>query len=392
MYISSIPTIPEKLPWVDVSFDKRLAMMTRGSPRAAYYYSSPDTSTFRYRAYNMCQALAAVNGRNRPAASWFSDEDLDFMTHVLDACDVLVLCRNSLYNDQIARIASQARARNRKILFDVDDLVFDPAYVHLIMHTLGVDTHVAKNWDFWHGYVGRVGATYSLCDGALVTNSVLARQAEAWSHKPARIIPNFLNREQQETSDRVWSLKEESGWRRDNRIHLGYFSGSPSHNQDFRLIASAIARVMDEDSSIWLRVVGFLDAVPELARHSQRVELLPLADFVNLQGLIGSVEMNLVPLQDNTFTNCKSDLKWFEAAVVGALTIASPIHAYRDVVKDGHNGWLARPHEWSNILRYVCRHIGDLGGVVRNARAEARERYGWDRQASNIEAALFGEW
>src|ERR1700722_3208120 len=206
-----------------------MARMTRGSPRAAYFYSVPDTSTFRYRAYNISQSLTACGGPGRPSAGWFIDADLEQMGRVLDACDVLVLCRNSLYTDRIARLAAQARARNRRILFDVDDLVFDPAYAHLMVDTLGLDKHNPAVWDYWFAYIGRVGATYSLCDGALVTNDYLGARARAWSSKPVRVIPNFLNREQQDISDRVWEAKDSTAWTNDGRIHLGYFSGSPSH-------------------------------------------------------------------------------------------------------------------------------------------------------------------
>ena len=63
--------------------------------------------------------------------------------------------------------------------------------------------------------------------------------------------------------------------------------------------------------------------------------------------------MNLVPLQDNTFTNCKSELKWFEAAIVGGLTVASPTFTYRGVIEPGVNGWLAASHEWDVALREI---------------------------------------
>lgn len=365
----------------------------RGSPRAAYFYSVPDTSTFRYRAYNVAQSLAASNSRTRPSAGWFTEDDLDRMGRVLDNCDVLVLCRNSLYNDRIARLAAQARARNRRILFDVDDLVFDPGYVHLLMDTLDQDMRNPAIWDYWFGYVGRVSATYGLCDGALVTNAYLAARAEAWSKKPARVIPNFLNREQQEVSDRIWRAKEANTWARNGRTHIAYFSGSPSHRRDFGLVAPTIARLMDEDRSLRLRVVGFLEPAPELLRHHARIEFLPLQDFLNLQREIGAVEVNLVPIQDNPFTNCKSELKWFEAAVVGALTIASPVYAYRGIMDHARNGWLAEPQTWDTILKEVLRDIDAYRTeVAPRAREAARERFGWDRQSATIEAGLFGSW
>jgi glycosyltransferase involved in cell wall biosynthesis len=370
-----------------------MALMMRGSLRAAYFYSIPDTSTFRYRAFNVAQSLTASSARGRASAAWFTEVDLDRMGRVLDACDVLVLCRNSLYTDRVARLAAQARARNRRILFDVDDLVFDAAYTHLLIDTLDEDVRDSAVWDYWFGYVGRVAATYALCDGALVTNNYLARRAEAWSGKPARVIPNFLNREQQDVSDRIWEAKEAGRWARDGRTHLAYFSGSPSHDRDLGLVSPAIAHLMDEDTSLWLRIVGFLEPGPELARHHARIELLPLQDFINLQREIGAVEVNLVPLQDNPFTNCKSELKWFEAAVVGALTIASPTYTYRGVVDHGRNGWLAGSHAWKATLREVLRDVDThRADIAPRAREEARDRYGWDRQATAIVAALFADW
>ena len=391
MYTAAFPRSENVTPW-HLSFDDRMALLRAGSPRAAYYYSTPDTSTFRYRAYNIAQALGAPERRGASAA-WFVEADIHRIGRVLDACDVLVICRNSLYNDRVASIAAQARARGRPVLFDVDDLVFDQSYTHLLMDTLDQDMRNPASWNYWFAYVGRVAATYALCDGALVTNSYLAARAEAWSGKPARVIPNFLNREQQSLSDRIWDAKTANGWLRDGRTHLGYFSGSPSHDRDFGLVAPALARLMDEDPTLWLRVVGFLGDQPELTRHRDRIETLPLLDFLSLQREIGAIEVNLVPLLDNPFTNCKSELKWFEAAVVGALTIASPTHSYCGVIHDATTGWLANSYGWESALREV---LADLDGhrvtVGPRARAAAQAQFGWDRQAATIEAALFDPW
>jgi glycosyltransferase involved in cell wall biosynthesis len=386
-----VPAIQYRAPW-DIPFDDRLSMLRRGSPRAAYFYSVPDTSTFRYRAYNVAQALTASPPGRGPSASWFTEADLGQSGRVLDACDVLILCRNSLYTERVARLAAQARARHRRILFDVDDLVFDPAYIHLLMDTLGVNMREEAVWNYWFSYVGRVGATFALCDGAIVTNEYLAEHARSWSGKPARVIPNFLNREQQEFSDRIWDAKAANGWARDGRTHVAYFSGSPSHARDFGLVSSTVARLMDDDASLWLRIVGFLEPGPELNRHRSRIEYLPLQDFINLQREIGAVEVNLVPLQDNPFTNCKSELKWFEAAIVGALTIASPTYTYERIIKDGCNGWLSHAHTWEAKLREILASLDDHRALIApRAREQARESFGWDRQAEIIVAGLFAD-
>ncbi len=389
MFTSGVAPVAYQAPW-QIGFAERLAMLTRGSPRAAYYYERPDTSTFRYRVFNVAQSLAA-GPPGGASAAWFDGDDLDRMDRVLDLCDVLVLCRTR-YTDRIARLVEHARARGRRVLFDVDDLVFDPDYAHLILDTLGSDLRSVAVWDDWFAYVGRMAAAFRLCDGALVTNRYLAdRAAEAFGDgRPVRVIPNYLERAQQELSEQIWQAKAQSGWARDDRVHLGYFSGTPTHNRDFALLAAPLARLMDEDARLHLRVVGFLDLGPDLARHAARVEAVPLQDYMNLQRLVGEVEVNLVPLQDNVFTNCKSALKWFEAAPLGTLTVATPTYTYRQAIQHGETGWLAPSHGWEEVLRPILRDIDGHAAVAAQGRAAALDQHGWRRQDAAITAALFG--
>ena len=57
-----------------------------------------------------------------------------------------------------------------------------------------------------------------------------------------------------------------------------------------------------------------------------------------------------MPLQYNAFTNCKSELKYFEAAVVGTQTIASPMFTYARAIRHGENGYLAQAHQWADRI------------------------------------------
>lgn len=390
MFTADIDPVAYSDPW-DIPFDARFAMLTAGTPRAAYFYARPDTSTFRYRAYNIARSMSV--GR-RGSVAWFTENDVDQMGRVLDNCDVFVLCRNSLYNERVARIAAQARVRGVPILFDVDDLVFDPSYIHLLMDTLDQDTNSDGALNYWFSYVSRVSATFGLCDGAIATNSVLAAKTQEFSGKPARVIRNALNREQQDVSNRIVEAKARSGGARDGRLHLGYFSGSPSHNRDFAMVAGPIGQLMDIHSNLHLRVVGFLNDIPALERHRDRIELIPLTDFMNLQREIGAVEINLVPLLDNAFTNCKSELKWFEASIVGGLTVASPIHSYRGAIEHGRTGWLCPAHRWQTTLAELIEVVADPvthQRVLDEARTTALDGFGWDRQADHIADALFAD-
>ena len=156
----------------------------------------------------------------------------------------------------------------------------------------------------------------------------------------------------------------------------------------------ALARLLDRDPRLVVRVVGFLEPGDELLRHRDRMEVHPLQDFLNLQRLTAEVEVNIVPLQDNLFTNCKSELKYFEAAICGTLTVASPTFVFRNAITDGHTGFLACAHEWEAKLQAAIAAVEEpdaYAAIAERAFIHAKSVYGWNRQARAIVAAVFGD-
>jgi glycosyltransferase involved in cell wall biosynthesis len=352
-------------------------MLLAGSPRIAYYYSRPDTSTFRYRVFNMVEALKMA--APEASATWFTSEDGWRAVDAVSIADVLVVSR-APYTAHVASIINRAHATGTRVFFDVDDLVFDPRYAHLIMEVLDQPLD-EPGLEYWFAYLARLGETLRLCDAAITTNDLLGARLRDLRDVPVFVIPNFLNRAQLDISRHVLDSKRRSNYARNDRVHLGYFSGTPSHNRDFQIIEQSLANIMDDEPSVALRIVGFLDPGPMLARHRARIEVLPLQDFVNLQRVIGETEINLVPLQDNAFTNCKSDLKYFEAAIVGTVTIASPTNLFRNSIRHGENGFLATSQEWATVLRQVIQNIDAVDEVVENAAEDAIARYSPASQA-----------
>jgi Glycosyl transferases group 1 len=159
------------------------------------------------------------------------------------------------------------------------------------------------------------------------------------------------------------------------------------------LATSAICRLLARDSRIVLRVVGFFNPGPELRRYRDRIEFYPLQDFLNLQRLIAEVEINIAPLQDNTFTNCKSELKFFEAAICGTLTLATPTFSFRNSIAHGKTGFLVPSHAWDPALEEAVAIVEDKSryeAVATAASEYVQAAYGWDCHAHTIARAVFG--
>ena len=382
--LSSIPAVAYRPPWMQ-SLQDRLRTLARGKRRVAYFYENPDNSTFRYRVYNMAQVLN--HGAGDVSAAYFFLGDLHRLDEIADLADMLVICRTR-YDHQVNHLIDAFRVRRKKVLYDTDDLVFNLDYVHLLIKTLDVDVNDQQLWNHWFSYLGRLGATLKLCDGAITTNDYLARQIQEFAAVPVTIVPNFMNQEQLELSDRIYEAKRGLAPTANEYIHFGYFSGSPSHNRDFALVASALESALEEDARLAVVVVGYIDAGPGLKRFGNRVTRFPFTDYVNLQRLIGSVEFNLMPLQHNVFTHSKSELKYFEAAVVGTQSIASPTYTYERAIQHGDNGYLAQAHQWLSIIRQALREIDQYPAMAQRSRADAREKYAWFNQRACILAAL----
>lgn len=384
----STPALAYRDPWL-IPFSERIRQFLRGRQRIAYLYDEPDNSTFRYRVYNMIQALEA-SGQNDVSASFFRAAEYDRIGHLIDQADVVVICR-CRYAAPLASLILRARRKGRRVLFDVDDLVIDTRRIHLIMDTLNADTRDPVVLDWWYAYVGRLQATLQHCDGAITTNQHLASLIETVSGNPCTVIPNFMNREQLAISQTLFEEKQEAGFAQGEHITLGYFSGSPSHKKDFDLVSGMLARLLAQEERLRVAIAGYIELTPDLQPHADRVTYIPFQDFINLQRKVASVDINLMPLQNNLFTHCKSELKYFEAGAVGTVSIASPTYTYARAIRDGENGFLARDHEWDTVVRKVLalmQEPGEYGRIASEARRDSVERFSYENFGEAVRALL----
>jgi len=376
-------------PWEREAIEDRFASKMLRAGCVVWLYERPDSSTFRYRVWNMVEALRAIDF----PATWCRVDEIPVLLSKLDGIATIVLARVR-YDATVAALIVAARSRGIKLLYDCDDLVFDSSYVHLLLDTLDLDTRPAALFDQWFAYVGRIEATAKLCDGGIATNQVLATKLGDVVDGTVRVVPNFLNRLQQEASEQLLRAKVASGFKSDKPTLVGYFSGTPSHRRDFAVAIPALVRLLQKDSQIRIRIVGYMDDIGPLLGFSDQLERVPLLNWVALQKSVAEVDINIAPLQDNDFTNCKSDLKYFEAASVGTWTIASPTVPFRDAIGAPGGqplGRLCQADEWDEALEEavsLVRSQERYAAAVDAAIDGIRTRYGWNQSTDRIREAI----
>ena len=380
---------------------ERLATLSKGQHRVAYFAENVHSSTFRYRAANMAEVLNAPvkAGDLQTSAACFFSSDLHHTEYIVHNADSLVVSR-ARYDAGLAELVRQFKAQGKRVWFDIDDLVFDTQLIDLIIKTGGQEPS-DEVLNYWYGVVGRMAQALRLCDGVITTNAYLAEKVRQFVDVPVQVIPNFINQAQLRVSEPLYQRKLAAGFpqgERAERIKLGYFSGSASHNGDLALMAGALERVMAADPRVELVLVGHLDL--ELAFGSRfggylkghlasRVTLHPFTDYLTLQQLIAQVDFNLVPLQSNDFTHCKSELKFFDAAVVGTLSIASPTYAYARAIRHGENGYLAGDEQWEAVLHQAIDRRPNYARLAAAAYQDVQRRFVWSTQRTAVMQALF---
>lgn len=385
IHLTDINPLPYADPW-NINLLDRFNQLIKGKKRVAYFYEKADNSTFRYRIYNMTQTINLCH--EAISASYFFLEDAPYFEDIAEQADMLVICR-ARYNHEVNQLIHQFKKRGKKVLFDVDDLVFNTNHAHLIMSTLDADITCSNTWDFWFSYISRIGETLKLCDGAITTNQYLAEQIQSFADIPVSVIPNFMNKEQLEFSEMLYKKKQSIKPGENDLIHLGYFSGSPSHNKDFNLVSSSFVNLFDQHSKLRLVLVGYINIPDELYKYKERITKYPFHDFINLQKLIASVEFNLMPLQNNLFTNCKSELKYFEAAIVGTLSIASPSYTYGKAIDHTNNGYLAQAHQWESTINLALNNMENYQAMAAVSFDLSKNKYAWHNQLECVLNALF---
>ena len=289
----------------------------------------------RYRVLNKAEQLRkngfAVKVVN---ASKFILSQAQYASHII--------IYRAPWSAQLQLLCDLAREEHKPVYFDIDDLVFDTLYTDQLSYTQGLSEKEKGNYD---AGVKNYGKMLAACDGAITSTNQL--KEELLKYKDSVLLNrNLASSELIAVSSQF--LKEDFGV--DDRIKIGYFSGSISHNENFELIKPAIKEVLDNYPYVELHIVGHLDIPQDMKQYSQRIVIHEYVDWKALPQLISQVDINLAPLVDSVFNRAKSEIKWIEAALVKVPTIASHIGAFADMMIDGQTGLLAKDSEWKEKL------------------------------------------
>ena len=270
------------------------------------------------------------------------------------------------WTKEIDEAITLAKALNKKVLFDTDDLDFDIKYANRNTYVKELSPYEKQ---FNEKNIILMRKTLSLCEGAITTTEIIAKELKNY-------VPEvFINHNV--ASEEMWKLSENVLKKKNSsEIIIGYISNSVSQGSNIKIIIPYLAKILLEFRNVKLLFLGQLDLPNDLKGFSSQIIVKKSISKEKLPELIAEMDINIIPLKNCIFNEAKSENEWFEAALVKVPTIASNIGAFKQAILHGKTGLLCtNPEDWYNAMKTLI--IDDLLriNIASNALEVCKEEY-----------------
>ena len=340
----------------------------------------PIGTTHRYRCIHLQEQLQSL-GYHAHVVEWFDESAVD--PKQVASYDVIFLYRLPMWV-RIRQVVEEARALGKPLIFDTDDLVFEPDLIdqhravksltpaEQVMHAEGV-----------RGYL----ETLQACDVTVTATPVLAELARRRA-RPAYVHRNALGRDMLAFADELYKQRRHRA--KSDRIVIGYGSGTATHDVDFEEAAGALVDVLGRHPEVELWIAGPLSLPVELERFGERLHRFPLTDWRGWFELASRMDIALAPLEmENVFCRAKSEIKFVEAGALGVPVIASDIDPYRDAITHGEDGLLAaNESDWRRALMTLIENAQQRKALGERARRTVLQHYSPTTRATQLAGIL----
>ncbi|GAA0569534.1 hypothetical protein GCM10009416_04960 [Craurococcus roseus] len=361
----------------------------RGRTRVVFVSGEHDTPGHLYRVVRPAAAAASVGAET----DWMRPDEIPCRLDEVRAADVLWIWRAS-WSDGIASAAEAARGAGARVVFDVDDLMVDPGLARCDVID-GIRSQDLTE-DMVRDHYSRIRATMAAADLCLAPTEELAAHMRQ-AGMPARVLPNGFDHDTFATSR--LAARRRAVEPPDGLVRIGYAGGSRTHQRDFALCAHAVAAALRAQPECRLvafrspdgtRAILDVEEFPAFRGLEDRIEWRNFVPLERLPDELARFDVNLAPLETgNPFCEAKSELKFFEAALAGVPTIASPTGPYRRAIRHGETGFLAStPDDWKRSLERLVADAPLRGRVAGAARREVLWTYGPERRAEQVGSLL----
>ncbi|GAB0117356.1 glycosyltransferase [Acidisoma sp. 7E03] len=339
-----------------------------------------DLGLSQCRFYRVEQKRAQLETLGIESAIFDFHSDTEAFLRRLSTFDAVIFYRVTATPD-IVQAIDATRAAGKPSFYEIDDLMFDAkrfpdsfeSYGGQITRSLYATLVIAP---------AQLRAAMALCDFAVASTPALARQMATVLGKERVFLHRNALHEPHEALLRAAPPPASGG-----RVKIFYGSGTKAHNEDFDAFAApALLRVLQEQPQVDLVIVGYLTLPPSFAPFRSRITRIdPIWDIALYWQVMATADIAIAVLKPGLIADCKSEIKWLEAALLAIPSVVTATETYREVVEAGRTGLLATtPEEWHAALTRLVTQPELRRSIGRAARERVLRGYGRPAMAQSL--------
>ena len=355
-------------------------VLAAGLPTAkfAMFISGSPGDALRYRSEYQAEELRFL-GLTVDTAR-FDHVDYD---QILSRYQMFLLHRVP-HTPHIETFIAQAKSIGKPVLFDTDDLVFNERLIGDVKAT----RYLPKGeYRLYVDGVQRYHRTLSMCSGAIVTTEPLRHAvSELFPDMPVFVNRNAMGDEMFKQAELALQRSRPD----DGIVRIAYLSGTWTHQDDFDQVVPALEELLPKYRHVELHLVGHIQVPRRLSTLSEQVKTVPFMPWYELPDFMRTMDIVLAPLELNSrFAAAKSELKYFEAGLVGVPTVATDIPSYRFAIEPGRNGFLcATAADWLHALETLIDNPDLRAQMGNESRQHVLRRYSTRARAPEFRSVV----
>jgi glycosyltransferase involved in cell wall biosynthesis len=307
------------------------------------------------------------------------------MVKCLDDASVIVIPR--MMEDKFIEFAVELKKKGLKIVIDHDDNMFKISPLSPHYEAFGVENvKVPINGsliDLWQDgkninltenkrRVDNFKRALQVADIVTVTQPILADVYREYNQN-VKILPNCVD----------LNLWKKLPLKPRDEIRMGWFGGH-SHYEDWCLLQDVLPGIMRRHKNLKLVILGQMFQSTLKSCPQDRVEH---HGWVNTfaypyKAAILDLDFAIIPLVDNEFNRCKSNIKWVEMGALEVPAVTSYVSPYKESYS-GNNGIFVEGNDaegWETGIEFMIENPDKRIEMGKEARKTVEQNFNvWDK-------------
>lgn len=322
----------------------------------------------KYRVLQKMEAFTALNIES----DYAHYEDIYRSLNLIQIATTVIFYRTRA-TPAFELLVEECRRLGVPFLYDIDDPIFS---AEIYAKNVNLDHLSDMERKILLNSSGEYVAAMKRCSNFIASTPRMVEEIEKLGLGKANLWRNAIDAETEQAVSLAFSRKGSETRADSKNVRIVYASGSRAHEADFRTIEPVLLDLLERHLNLEFHVIGYLSLPKTFAPFNTRIFQSDFAGYPEYISKLATCDIAVVPLVIDDFNDCKSAIRFMEAALAGTPCIAASVGDFKNIVSDRIDGRLAcTESEWMEALESLI-----LNPDLRSNYSEAASR--------NVRAAL----